>query len=461
MKHPDEQSLARAIETLRDSADGFPVAQGALISLRQNISRVASSGNISADMRRQDYSRPNNDLDNHSMTSPDFYARPSAQLPIGSLRGASGPPRPPLTAPYAARRVGNPASASEAWDQPAPPLPPPAVSSRNPSMGGGVGVGGGGGGGGGGAGSFAVSSFSRGGSSAGRKTAQNQSNSRFSPSAAEFYPWNPSAVDHGNGSGSNGVGGGRHASASFGNGAAAAAPPPSNHGNNNPRDYYPRTPTAASRGRYGRLQEAPPSAGSDTTGGGVSLGNNHSNNHHNIHHNSHNSNHHANSMVSRTFGSSSGSSSVTPAAPPPPLASSSSSSSYIAPLVHMNERSVAAWHEGIMDFYAVIRAFVERHASQPDHASSMKMSSTTLWPILLATYHPLSSAEAASYLEYHLRNENSKACLVTRVMIDYIVNRVWTPAAWSGADDESTYSLMELERDMERMLGKFHFPLSL
>ncbi|KAH8711570.1 hypothetical protein HC256_008387 [Beauveria bassiana] len=107
-----------------------------------------------------------------------------------------------------------------------------------------------------------------------------------------------------------------------------------------------------------------------------------------------------------------------------------------------------------MDFYAVIRAFVERHASQPDHASSMKMSSTGLWPILLATYHPLSSAEAASYLEYHLRNENSKACLVTRVMIDYIVNRVWTPAAWSGADDESTYALMELERDMERMLGQ-------
>ncbi|KAJ4144545.1 hypothetical protein LMH87_003426 [Akanthomyces muscarius] len=436
MKHPDEQSLSRAIETLRDSADGFPVAQGALISLRQNISRVASSSNISADMR-QDYGRSNNDLDNNGMTSPDFYARPSAQLPIGSLRGASGPARPPSAAPYAARRGGNPASASAPWDQPPPPLSQPAVNSCGPSMSGGGGVGG--------VGSFAVSSFSRGGSSAGRKTAQNQNNSRFSPSAAEFYPWNPSAGDHGNGNGNsnNGVGGGRHAPASFTNGTATAAAPPNNHGNSNPRDYYPRTPTAASRGRYGRLKEAPPSAGSDTTGGGVSLSNNHNHNHHNNHHSN------VNAMVSAFGSSSSSSSSVIPVAPAPP-----SASSYIAPLVHMNERSVAAWHEGIMDFYAVIRAFVERHASQPDHASSMKMSSTTLWPILLATYHPLSSAEAASYLEYHLRNENSKACLVTRVMIDYIVNRVWTPAAWSGADDESTYSLMELERDMERMLGQ-------
>ncbi|TQV94167.1 hypothetical protein IF1G_07046 [Cordyceps javanica] len=412
MKHPDEQSLARAIETLRDSAEGFPVAQGALISLRQNINR-ANSGNSAGDLR-QDYGRPA-ELD-HDMASPDFHARPSAaQLPIGSLRGATGaPPRAPSTAPYAASRRSNHASASAAWDQHPPPPPLPTSSRGAPSSMGDAGTS-----------SFAISSFSRGGSS-GRKmvvpaTAQNSSH--FSPSAAEFYPWNPSSGDHGNG-------GRRHASTSFSNGAANASGAPNS--SSNTRDYYPRTPTAASRGRYGRLQEAPPSAGSDT-GGGVSLGGS------------------STTMASRS------SSSLIPAPPlppPPPPPPPPAPAPFIAPLVHMNERSVAAWHDGIMEFYAVIRAFVERHASQPDHASSMKMSSTGLWPILLATYHPLSPAEAASYLEYHLRNENSKACLVTRVMIDYIVNRVWTPAAWSGADDESTYSLMELERDMERMLGQ-------
>ncbi|KAM0744417.1 hypothetical protein ACQRIT_001731 [Beauveria bassiana] len=413
MKHPDEQSLARAIETLRDSADGFPVAQSALISLRQTINRANSSSHGAAGDTRHDYSRPS-DMD-YGMTSPDFYSRPHAQPPIGSLRGASGPPRPPSTAPYAARRGNNnPVSASAAWDQP-PPMSATTSRGASSSMSSG-------------ASSFTLSSFSRGGS-VGRKAAQGGNSSHFSPSAAEFYPWNPSSGDHGN----NG-GGSRHASTSFGNGAAAAvsSAASSNGNNNNSRDYYPRTPTAASRGRYGRLQEAPPSAGSDTPGGGVSLVGNSSSNPISNNHNA--------AMMNR-----SSSSSLIPAPAP---------SSFIAPLVHMNERSVAVWHEGIMDFYAVIRAFVERHASQPDHASSMKMSSTGLWPILLATYHPLSSAEAASYLEYHLRNENSKACLVTRVMIDYIVNRVWTPAAWSGADDESTYALMELERDMERMLGQ-------
>ncbi|OAA69717.1 hypothetical protein ISF_02987 [Cordyceps fumosorosea ARSEF 2679] len=417
MKHPDEQSLARAIETMRDSADGFPVAQNALISLRQNITRVSSFHNNNVSDVRQDYGRPGGgDVDSGGITSPDFYARPSAQLPPigGSLRG---PARPPSAAPYVARR-GNPASASasasasSSWDQPPAPPPPPRA--------------------GGGGERFALSSFSRAGS-LGRRTAPGQQGggggggSHFSPNATEFYPWNPTPSSSDNHPGGGG-GGGRHASmpsfsngAGAGGGAAAAGPGPNNNGSS--RDYYPRTPTAASRGRYGRLQEAPPpsAGGSDTPGGGVSLNPNNNNNNNN------------NGVPS---------SCLVPAAPT------------IAPLVHMNERTVAAWHDGIMDFYAVIRAFVERHTSQPDHASSMKMSSTGLWPILLATYHPLSPAEAASYLEYHLRNENSKACLVTRVMIDYIVNRVWTPAAWSGADDESTYSLMELERDMERMLGQ-------
>ncbi|KAJ6787397.1 hypothetical protein PWT90_09810 [Aphanocladium album] len=411
MKHPDEQSLSRAIETLRDSADGFPVAQNALVSLRQNINRTNSGSHTipSSSEHRQEYSRPN-ELDN-GVASPDFYARPSAQLPIGSLRSTAGPPRPPSAVPYARRT--NPASASNVWEQPQQSLAP----SRGPPMGG---VGGNTATGSSG---FAVSSFSRNSSSVGRKTAQpSSSNSHFSPNAAEFYPWNPAPIDHGGGHS-----GGRSASTSFGNGGGGGHG--NSTGNSNSRDFYPRTPTAASRGRYGRLQEAPPSAGSDT-GGGVSLGGGGSSS--------------SSSNGNMMRGGLAGSSSLIPAP----------SATFIAPLVHMNERSVAAWHDGIMDFYAVIRAFVERHASQPDHASSMKMSSTTLWPILLATYHPLSSQEAASYLEYHLRNENSKACLVTRVMIDYIVNRVWTPAAWSGADDESSFALMELERDMERMLGQ-------
>ncbi|KAG8420020.1 hypothetical protein J3459_011458 [Metarhizium acridum] len=124
------------------------------------------------------------------------------------------------------------------------------------------------------------------------------------------------------------------------------------------------------------------------------------------------------------------------------------------PLVHMNEQAVAAWNESIMDFYAMIRAFVERHANVPDPAMAMKMSTLPLWPVLLAIYHPLSAKEAASYLDIHLRADNPKCCLVTRVIIDYIVNRVWVPNAWIGSDDDCTYALLELEKDLEKTQGQ-------
>lgn len=419
LKHPDEQSLARAIDTLRESAESFPAAQDALISLRDRVSSVGSSHDSSANLApadsSHDYGIPtssSNDLEN-GLASPDFFKRPvTTQAPIGSFRGVSAPIRPPSTAPFS-RRAQMPSS-SVSWEPQQKQLP---AAPRGASLGGINST-------------FAMSSFSRGGS-VGRKTfTAAQSNSRFSPNAAEFYPWNPTSGENGIGGGvslhpmGGGNGGGRHASASFVNGGTSLTANNGNSNNTNQRDYYPRTPTAASRNRYGRHPEGPPSAGSDSTGGGVSLNT---------------------AMVSRSTATqnhnhnSGGGGALIP--------------STFAPLVHMNERSVAAWHKSIMEFYAVIRAFVERHASQPDHASSMKMSSTQLWPILLATYHPLSDHEASSYLEYHLRNENSKACLVTRVIIDYIVNRVWTPAAWNGADDESTYALMELEQDMERAHG--------
>ena len=143
--------------------------------------------------------------------------------------------------------------------------------------------------------------------------------------------------------------------------------------------------------------------------------------------------------------------------------SSSSSSTLVGPLrnslsgplIHMTDRSVALWNESIMEFYALIRAFVERHANIPDPAMAMKISATHLWPVLLATYHPLSAREATSYLDLHLREDNPKCCLVTRVIIDYIVNRVWTPAAWANSSDHAlAIPLLDLERELEQTQGQ-------
>lgn len=173
------------------------------------------------------------------------------------------------------------------------------------------------------------------------------------------------------------------------------------------REYYPSTPTSAGRNtRYGRFPEAPPPGGLDFGGPSSSA------------------------MVARN--------------------------GFLGPPIHLTERAIAAWNEQVMEFYGAIRGFVERHASEPDHGTAAQVASSSLWPVLLATYHPLSESEASSYLEFHLRNDNSKSCVVTRVVIDYVVNRVWVPSAWGGSDSKSTYDLMDLEREFEATQGMSH-----
>lgn len=181
------------------------------------------------------------------------------------------------------------------------------------------------------------------------------------------------------------------------------------------RDYFPSTPTGQSRGRYnGRLRDnAPPPP-----------------------------------LLDFGASSSSGSTSV----PPGALVSRNP---YSNQPITITEQAVQAWHGHMMHFYATIRNFVERHANNPDPTGETKLSQTHLWPILLATYYPLSEQAAESYLDHHIRSENSKSCIVTRVIIDFVVNRVWNPSAWAGADADSTYAIMEVERDLEHTTGEY------
>ncbi|KAK1245239.1 hypothetical protein MKX08_004868 [Trichoderma sp. CBMAI-0020] len=180
------------------------------------------------------------------------------------------------------------------------------------------------------------------------------------------------------------------------------------------RDYFPNTPTGQSRGRYGgRLRDnAPPPPLPD-------------------------------------FGASSSGGSA-----PGPLNALVSRNPYSNQPITITEQAVQAWHGNMMHFYATIRHFVEGHANNPDPTGETKLRQTHLWPILLATYYPLSEQAAESYLDHHIRSENSKSCIVTRVIIDFVVNRVWNPSAWAGADADSTYGIMEVERDLERTTGQ-------
>lgn len=123
-------------------------------------------------------------------------------------------------------------------------------------------------------------------------------------------------------------------------------------------------------------------------------------------------------------------------------------------LIHMTERTVIEWSRQMSEFYATIRTFVDKHAGCPLAQHPASLHDTAIWPVLLRTYLPLSQDEAQAYLDFHLRDGTSKLCLVTRVIVDYVVNIVWVASAWKGSEDESSRLLDNLIVDLASTQGQ-------
>jgi hypothetical protein len=131
----------------------------------------------------------------------------------------------------------------------------------------------------------------------------------------------------------------------------------------------------------------------------------------------------------------------------PPTSSSSSSAAMLT------DRLVQKWQTQIRIFYKSLHAWVERFAS-PDQPTPDSIGGTGVWTVLLKSYRPLSATEASSYLEFHLKDSLSRYCLVTRVIVDYVVNLVWMVAGWKGADIPSTDAVTVLEKDLKAAKGE-------
>ncbi|KAK2589946.1 hypothetical protein QQS21_012380 [Conoideocrella luteorostrata] len=397
-------SVARAFETLADSAQDNDAAHKAIMSMKALAIRGGPDDCSSSRQPEQDMTRHygggvgggGGDMAPPARP-PSVFQRSSTAAPpkFGPLQ--AGPPRAPSTFSHDRRynqgsswsstqaRVTHgqgqsqspfqptgPSSSSSSFSRPPPPPPPPPPTAR-----------------------------------------KTYHSSRYRPTAAEFQPGAAYVFSE-------------NVPSRPGTAFGHQQPSSSTRG-----DHFPQTPTSGYHNRYGRFHDAAVNSNINSATATTNNNNNH--------------------------GSDYGS---TPSAPGAAAATTTTMvhrNSLSGPLIHMTDRSVGAWNECIMDFYALIRAFVERHASIPDAAMAMRISTTPLWPVLLATYHPLSAREATSYLDLHLREDNPKCCLVTRVIIDYIVNRVWVPGAWTGSgsgQDQVSYELLDLEKDLQKTQGQ-------
>ncbi|KFA81866.1 hypothetical protein S40288_01684 [Stachybotrys chartarum IBT 40288] len=356
MKHPDPESVARAMKTLTASAKDVALRTKGEASQPNN----AGPGTTRAEVDETPTHRP-----------PSAFQPPSGQsLPpprLGAL--TAGPPRAPSVAPREPRR--------QDWAPQPPPNRPASAAPMHQTP-----------------------------SGYGRPPSARR-NTRYRPNAPDFQPSGLGAFAN------NDYQGNRQAYSNYGHGA-------------NPHQH---TPSSHGRSRHNSFRYAnSPASGSDY--GSHSRANNNNNNSRG-----------ANNVNGVSNTSNGGN-------------VNNSRPNAVGPLIVLNEQSVADWNAQVIDLYGQIRTFVERSAHLPEVAPLTELTSAPLWSILLDTYRPLSPEQATAYLTYHLQQENSKSCLVTRLMVDFIVNRILTAAAWVGFDTEIDFAIIDLEKDLQLALGQ-------
>lgn len=75
---------------------------------------------------------------------------------------------------------------------------------------------------------------------------------------------------------------------------------------------------------------------------------------------------------------------------------------------------------------------------------------------MMKLYAPFSEQQAWSYIRQHMNDPMSRACLISRTIIDLLVNRIFTFEAWEGFSVDADRQLREIRHEMNNLPGKFY-----
>ncbi|KAK1674312.1 hypothetical protein BDP55DRAFT_746233 [Colletotrichum godetiae] len=70
---------------------------------------------------------------------------------------------------------------------------------------------------------------------------------------------------------------------------------------------------------------------------------------------------------------------------------------------------------------------------------------------MMKLYAPFREQQAWSYIRQHMNDPMSRACLISRTMIDLLVNRIFTSEAWEGFSVDADRQLREIRHEMKNL----------
>lgn len=106
------------------------------------------------------------------------------------------------------------------------------------------------------------------------------------------------------------------------------------------------------------------------------------------------------------------------------------------------------------EFYQLTRTWVTDYAGSPDAVQALTVKESPIWTAIMACYSPLTPFEANAYVDIHIRDGFYRPCLISRLIVDFFIARVWNVHVWMGFDEQTDRGLTQLRDDFQR-LGKF------
>ncbi|KAL2113009.1 hypothetical protein VUR80DRAFT_5769 [Thermomyces stellatus] len=107
--------------------------------------------------------------------------------------------------------------------------------------------------------------------------------------------------------------------------------------------------------------------------------------------------------------------------------------------------------KAIDEFYQLTRTWVTDYAGSPDARQALTIKESPVWPAIVACYLPLTPLEANAYVDIHIRDPFYRPCLISRLIVDFFIARVWNVFAWMGFDEQSERGLVQLRDDFQRL----------
>ena len=116
----------------------------------------------------------------------------------------------------------------------------------------------------------------------------------------------------------------------------------------------------------------------------------------------------------------------------------------------------------IFHFFNSIKDWVDKYCGLPnaDAMHSLSHQHPRLWDYACSVTYPNNRHNAASHSLFMLCNKSFRSYFITRLVIQYVVQQMWSPQAWEGLDEKLTEVLESVKHRLDLKYGYGEFVLN-